>query len=86
MIAAGLDEIRADLTRYLDLAAGGEPVVIPRDRDRNVVVISEAEFDALRKAKRNVEYLAMLEESDRQLREGKVIRKTFAELEAMADE
>ncbi len=39
----------------------------------------------MEKAQRNAEYLAMLEQSDRQLREGRVVVKTIEELEAMAN-
>ncbi len=38
------------------------------------------------KDKRNLEYMNMLDESDRQLASGKVIEKTMEELEAMAAE
>ena len=34
----------------------------------------------------NAEFLAMLDESERQIREGRVVVKTMAELEAMAAE
>ena len=40
---------------------------------------------ASEKAARNAEYLAMLDRSHQELREGKVIVKTMAELEAMAE-
>lgn len=50
--------------------------------------ISVEEFSraAVMKAARNAQYLAMLDESERQLREWRVIVKTMAELEAMAAE
>ena len=38
------------------------------------------------KAANNAEYLAMLERSREELREGKVVIKSMAELEAMAEE
>ncbi len=41
---------------------------------------------ASEKAARNAEYLAMLDKSRKQLQEGKVIKKTMEELEAMASE
>ncbi len=37
------------------------------------------------KKKRNVDYLAMLDKSDEELKAGKVIVKTMEELEAMED-
>ena len=48
--------------------------------------LSEKEYNELEKARRNLEYLTMLDESDRQLREGRIVEKTMAELEAMAEE
>lgn len=39
---------------------------------------------AMAKAKRNADYLAKLDRSDQQLKEGRVIVKTMEELEAMA--
>ncbi|MCM1282910.1 MAG: hypothetical protein NC180_00940 [Muribaculaceae bacterium] len=46
-------------------------------------MINEAEYNALQKAKRNAEYLAMLDQSDEELKAGKVVVKTMEELEAM---
>jgi hypothetical protein len=44
----------------------------------------EADYRDTLKAKRNAEYTAMLDRSFNELREGNVIVKTMAELEAMA--
>ena len=46
-------------------------------------MINEAEYNSLQKAKRNAEYLAMLDKSGEELKAGKVIVKTMEELEAM---
>ena len=43
-------------------------------------------YNELQKAKRNLEYIMKLEESFKQLEEGRVVTKTIEELEAMADE
>lgn len=86
MIAVEKKEMQANPEKYFDMAAAGESVSIPWTQNQNIVVIPESEFQSLRKAKHNLEYWAMLDESDRQFREGRVIRKTMAELEAMADE
>ncbi len=68
------------------MAFNGEPIIIPRKNNRNVVIVSEKDFKEMEKARRNAAYLAMLDESDRQLKEGRVIAKTMEELEAMAEE
>ena len=79
-------DIRANIKKYFDMAFDGEPIIVPRKENRNVVIMSESEYKELDKLRRNAEYLKMLDESDRQMREGKVIVKTMAELEAMAEE
>lgn len=77
-------DLRFNIKKYFDMAFGGEPVIVPRKNNHNVVIVSEEDYKAMEKARRNAEYLAMLDESDRQLREGHVIVKTMEELEAMA--
>ena len=53
---------------------------------KNVVVISEAEYNDLQKAKKNAEYLAHLDRSFEQLQKGEVIIKSMEELEKLANE
>ncbi|MBR4322932.1 type II toxin-antitoxin system Phd/YefM family antitoxin [Treponema sp.] len=79
-------DFRSNLKKYFDMAFSGEPVIIPRKENRNVVILSEKEYKAMEKARNNEAYLKMLEESERQLREGKVIEKTMEELLAMENE
>ena len=79
-------DIRANIKKYFDMAFSGEPVIVPRKQNHNVVIISEEDYRAMEKARRNAEYLAMLDRSDQQLKEGKVVIKTMEELEAMAAE
>ena len=79
-------ELRSNIKKYFDLAFGGEVVIVPRMENKNVVILSEQEYKELEKARNNMAYLAMLDESDRQLKEGRVVVKTMEELEAMAAE
>lgn len=79
-------ELRSNIKKYFDLAFGGEAVIVPRKENKNVVILSEQEYKELEKARNNTAYLAMLDESDRQLKEGRVVVKTMEELEAMAAE
>ncbi len=44
MVIARQMEVRSNIKKYFDLAYSGEPVIIPRKQDRNVVIISEAEY------------------------------------------
>ena len=57
MTVAKQIDIRANIKKYFDLAFNGEAVIVSRKQNRNVVVISEAEYNELQKAKRNAEYL-----------------------------
>ncbi|MDD2970845.1 MAG: type II toxin-antitoxin system Phd/YefM family antitoxin [Lachnospiraceae bacterium] len=79
-------DIRANIKKYFDLAFSGEPVIVSRKENKNVVVISEREYFDLQKAKRNAEYLTMLDRSFEQLANGEVVTKSMDELEHLADE
>lgn len=81
MIAIKQMDIRANIKKYFDLAFNGEPIIVSRKENKNVVVISEAEYNNLQKAKRNAEYLAMLDKSMAEAEAGGFIVKTIAELE-----
>lgn len=79
-------DLRSNIKKCLDLAFGGETVVVPRKENKNVVILSEREYKELEKARNNMAYLAKLDLADEQIRQGKVIVKTMEELEAMAAE
>lgn len=49
---------RASVTVYFMVERSSYP-----EKNENVVMVSEKEYNALQKAKRNVEYLAMLDQS-----------------------
>lgn len=83
MIATKQMDIRANIKKYFDLAFNGEPIIVSRKQNRNVVVISETEYNDLQKAKRNAEYLAMIDRSATQLQNGETISFTMAELREM---
>lgn len=86
MIATKQVDLRANIKKYFDIAFDGEPVIVSRKDNKNVVIVSEQEYNELQKAKRNAEYLAKLEYSRAQLERGEVVIKTMEELERMADE
>lgn len=48
---------------------------------KNVVMLSEAEYNKMMKAKRNADYLAMLDKSMAEAESGGFIPKTISELE-----
>lgn len=83
MIATKPIDLRANLKSYLDNAFHGEPVIVSRKHNQNVVILSEREYNDLMKAKRNAEYLAMIDESLAQFERGETISFTLEELQAM---
>ena len=83
MLAVKSANVRDNFKEWCDKISMGETVVISRPRNENIYMISEAEYNALQKAKRNAEYLDMLNKSDEELKAGKVVVKTMEELEAM---
>ena len=83
MIATKQTDLRANLKKYFDIAFSGEPVIVSRKQNKNVVVISEREYNELQRAKRNTEYLKRLNESMAQANEGQTITLSLDELKAM---
>ncbi len=65
---------------YRKLAMQGEPIF---DHEQNLVVISVQDYEEMKKAKNNAEYLTMLRQSDEELKAGKIVYKTMEELESM---
>ena len=79
-------DLKANLKYYFDKAVKGDSVIITRPKRKNVVLISEEEYNDLQRIKRNSEYVFKLNRSMKQAEEGKIIIKTMEELEAMANE
>lgn len=87
MLAVNYSTIREKLKYYCDRVTDNqETVIVTRKDEKNVVIISLEEWNALQKAARNVEYLNKIDLSLTDVSEGRVITKTIEELEAMADE
>lgn len=86
MLAVKSMDIRDNFKDICDIVFKGEPVIVSRPKNENVVIISEYEYNVMLKAKRNAEYLAKLERSIVQAERGEVVVKTMEELERMADE
>ena len=55
---------------------------ISRPKNENIVMLSEAEYNEMMKAKRNAEYLAMLDKSMAEAEAGGFVTKSIEELEA----
>ncbi len=76
-------EIQGRLKEVFDLALKGRAVKL-QGTSGALVAISEGEYGALVEARKNAQYLAKLEMSFNQARNGQLIYKTMEELEAMA--
>jgi len=86
MTVARQMDVRDNIKKYFDIAYSGDVVFIPRKDNKNVYVISQKEYEELQKAKRNAEYLQMLERSRAQLEAGETVTFTMEELRKFEDE
>lgn len=73
-------DLRENFKSLCDKVFGGETLIISRPKNENVVMISEKEYNEIMKAKRNAEYLAMLDKSMAEAEAGGFIVKTLDEL------
>ena len=72
MLAANYSAVRTRFKEYLDhVTEGNETVIITRKNEKNAVIISMAEYNAMAKARRNAEYLAMIDEAVAQMKAGR---------------
>lgn len=87
MLAVTYSTIRGNLKTYCDqVTDNNETVIVTRKGEKNVVIISLDEWNALQKAARNAEYLSKIDRSIADIQAGRGVVKTMDELEAMADE
>ena len=68
------------------MAFDGDTILVPRKENKNVVVISQKEYEDLQKMKRNAEYLTKIDESIENHKKGDTISFTMEELRAMESE
>lgn len=87
MIAVNYSTIRENLKSYCDKVTDNrETVIVTRKGEKNVVLISLEEWNALQKAARNTEYLNKIDRSIADIKAGRTIEKTIEELEAFENE
>lgn len=84
--ATVVTELKSNLKHYIEMAVSGDSVIITRPKKENAVLIGEQEYNELLKFKANSEYLAKLNNSIEQAKQGKVVQKNMEELEAMENE
>ena len=83
MIATKPLDLRSNLKKYMDFAFKGEPVVIARPKNENVVMVSEKDYNELMKSRQNAEYMANLDRSYEQLSKNQTISFSLEELQEM---
>lgn len=81
MLAVKSIDVRDNFRDICDKAFHGETIIISRKKNENVVMVSEQEYNNLMKAKRNAEYLAMIDKSMAEAKDGGFIVKSIDELE-----
>ena len=89
MQAISVSEARQNFKKYCDdVVENNDIIIVSRNGNgkENMVWIDLSAYNELKKAQDNLKYLMKLEESYKQLDDGKVVVKTMEELEAMADE
>jgi len=84
MLAVNYSTLRNNLKDYCDRATDdNETVIVTRKDEKNVVILSLESYNAMSKSARNAAYLAGVDESRRQLAEGKTYTFTTDELLSM---
>ena len=83
MLAVKSMNVRDNFKDWCNQVINGETLIVSRPKNENVVILSEKEYNELQKAKRNAEYLAMINESLAQFERGETISFTMEELRAM---
>ena len=82
MLAVKSMDVGENFKSLCDKVFNGETLIISRPKNENVVMMSEREYNEMMKAKRNADYLAMIDKSMAEAESGGFITKTLAELEA----
>lgn len=82
MLAVKSMDVREHFKSLCDRVFRGETLIVSRPKNENIVMMSESEYNEIMKAKRNAEYLAMLDKSMAEAEAGGFITKTVDELGA----
>lgn len=81
MLAVKSMDVRDNFKNLCDKVFNGETLIISRPKNENVVMLSEKKYNEIMKAKRNADYLTMIDQSMAEAEAGGFIVKTIAELE-----
>lgn len=83
MIATKPLDLRSNLKKYMDFAFNGNPVIIARPKNENVVMLSEKDYNELMRLRQNTKYLEHLDYSYNQLAKNQTITLSLDELHDM---
>jgi antitoxin YefM len=81
MLAVKSMDVRDNFKKFCDKVFNGETLIVSRPKNENIVMLSESEYNEMLKAKRNADYLAMIDKSMKEAEAGGFITKSIAELE-----
>lgn len=81
MLAVKSMNVRDNFKELCDKVINGETVIISRPKNQNIVMVSEKEYNEMLKAKKNEEYLRMLDQSISEAKAGGFVTKTIEDLE-----
>lgn len=82
MLAVKSMDVRDNFKSLCEKVFNGETLIISRPKNENIVMLSEHEYNEMMKAKRNADYLAMIDKSMAEAEAGGFITKTISDLEA----
>lgn len=82
MLAVKSMNVRNNFRDWCNRVIHGETIIVSRPKNENIVMISEAEYNDMMKAKRNADYLNMLDGSLAEAEAGGFIAKTIEDLES----
>lgn len=81
MLAVKSMNVRDNFKALCNKVVNGETVIISRPKNQNIVMVSEKEYNEMLKAKKNEEYLRMLDQSISEAKAGGFVTKTIEDLE-----
>ena len=82
MIAIKSMDLRENFKTFCDKVFMGETLIVSRPKNENIVMMSEHEYNEIMKAKKNAEYLSMLDKSIAEAEAGGFVVKSIEELKA----
>lgn len=80
MLAVKSMDVRDNFKALCDKVFKGETLIVSRPKNENIVMMSEKEYNDIMKAKKNAEYLMMLDQSMAEAEAGGFITKSVEEL------